>query len=107
MKDEKNIQKMIELIDKILHYCMGIDYGAFVASEILIEACVFNLAQIGETSHKISADIVKLHPEIAWHELYGLRNRLVHDYEGTNPKVVWEIIANDLPVLRRQLDNII
>ena len=29
---------------------------------------------------------------IPWWEVYGLRNRIVHDYEGVNLKFVWEII---------------
>lgn len=106
MRDEKNIQKMLEYITKIQNYTSGKSYDVFLSDDMLVEACVFNLTQLGETSHKISDGIVKLHPEIAWNELYGLRNRLVHDYEGTNPKLVWEIISDDLPVLKNQLDNI-
>ena len=106
MRDEKNIDKMIELIDKIQRYCIGKTYENFVMDDILVEACVFNLAQLGETAHKISDEIVKLHPERAWREVYGLRNRLVHDYEGTNPKLVWEIISEDLGALKDQLEEI-
>ena len=32
--------------------------------------------------------------------LYGLRNRLVHDYEGVNLILIWDIIQNDLAELR-------
>ena len=106
MRDEKNITKMIELINKIRGYCNGKSYDDFINNEMLVEACVFNLSQIGETAHKISDEIVNLHPEIAWNEIYGLRNRLVHDYEGTNPVLVWEIISEDLPSLKAQLEDI-
>ena len=106
MRDEKNINKMIEYIDKIQGYCDDKTYEDFVEDDILVEACVFNLAQLGETAHKISDEIVKLHPEVAWKEVYGLRNRLVHDYEGTNPKLVWEIITEDLGALKAQLEEI-
>ena len=107
MRDEKSINKMIELIDKIFKYCHGKTYGSFFEDEMLVEACVFNLTQIGETSHKISGGIIDNHPEIAWHELYGIRNRLVNDYEGTNHKLVWEIISDDLPTLRTQLEDLV
>ena len=105
MKDEKYVAKMIKLINKIEMYCLGKSYEEFVNNEMLIEACVFNLSQLGETSHKIGNETVGLHPEIVWNELYGLRNRLVHDYEGTNPKLVWEIISEDLGPLKLQLEN--
>ena len=38
--------------------------------------------------------------------MYGLRNRIVHDYEGVNLKLVWEIISGDLPTLFRVLRHL-
>lgn len=106
MADEKNLQKMLAIIRKIEHYCTDISYDDFMNDEMLAEACVFNLAQLGELSHKISDEYTHLHPEIAWKELYGLRNRLIHDYEGVNLNLVWEIITEDLPQLTAQLEEL-
>ena len=36
----------------------------------------------------------------------GLRNRIIHDYEGVNLKLVWEIIEIDLEKLRERLLSI-
>lgn len=36
----------------------------------------------------------------------GLRNRIIHDYEGVNLKLVWEIIEIDLEKLRELLLSI-
>ncbi len=36
----------------------------------------------------------------------GLRNRIIHDYDGVNLKLVWEIIETDLEKLREQLLSI-
>ena len=33
----------------------------------------------------------------------GLRNRIIHDYDGVHLKLVWEIIEIDLEELREQL----
>ena len=44
---------------------------------------------------------------IPWHQLYGLRNRIVHDYEGVNLKLVWQIIRDDLPSLQLKLEMIL
>jgi len=35
-----------------------------------------------------------------------LRNRIVHDYEGVNLMLVWEIITEDLPELEQVLQSI-
>lgn len=39
--------------------------------------------------------------------MYGLRNRIVHDYEGVNLQLVWQIIKEDLPDLQKELQLLI
>lgn len=70
---------------------------------MMVEACVFNLSQIGEHCHGITDEYKELHPELPWYEMYGLRNRIVHNYEGVNLKLVWEIISDDLSELQEQI----
>ena len=43
---------------------------------------------------------------MAWAQIYGLRNRIVHDYEGVNLRLIWEIISDDMPELRSALNGI-
>lgn len=79
------------------------DYEAFQKNTMMVEACVFNLSQIGEYCHSITDEYKKFHPELPWYEMYGLRNRIVHNYDGVNLKLVWEIISADLSELRKQI----
>ena len=37
----------------------------------------------------------------------GLRNRIVHDYEGIVLKNIWYIVQNDLPILESDIQKII
>ncbi len=73
---------------------------------MVVEACVFNLSQMGELANKLDDDYRRKHKQIVWNQIYGLRNRIVHDYEGVNLKLVWEIIEFDLPELRDNLVNL-
>ena len=70
---------------------------------MLVEACVFNLGQLGEVANKIEEEYEEAHPEIPWRQIYGLRNRIIHDYEGINLNLIWEIIKEDLPDLYARL----
>ena len=45
--------------------------------------------------------------QIRRNELYGLRNRIVHDYEGVNLLLVWQILSEDIPALRDALCEMI
>jgi uncharacterized protein with HEPN domain len=106
MKHKRITEKILAYIDKILAYCAGCAYEDFRANSQLIEACVFNLSQIGELANKIEPDFADGHAGIPWKKLYGLRNKIVHDYEGINFTLIWEIIQDDLPKLKTQLEAI-
>ena len=73
---------------------------------MLAEACVFNLSQIGELVRHLDRDFIEQHSDIPWAQMRGLRNRIIHDYEGVNLMLVWEIIKYDIPTLIVKLKEI-
>ncbi len=48
MKNEMVLHKMCIYVEKLIAYCSGYTYESFMADIKLVEACVFNLSQIGE-----------------------------------------------------------
>jgi uncharacterized protein with HEPN domain len=74
---------------------------------MMVEACVFNLSQIGELVNKLDKEYILEHNDIPWFKLKGLRNRIVHDYEGVNLNLIWEIIDMDIGILREQILKLI
>ena len=36
-----------------------------------------------------------------------MRNRIVHDYEGIQLNIVWDVLVDFLPELIKEIDNII
>ena len=106
MRNDLVVGKMIEIIDKLRGYVDGNDFDSFSGNDMLIDACVFNLSQLGEVANRVDEDFEEAHPEIPWRQVYGLRNRIIHDYEGVNLKLIWEIINDDLPKLSENLKKI-
>ena len=106
MRDKIIIDKMLRYIDKICAYCEGVSYEEFRANDMLVEACVFNLGQIGELAARLSQSFKQENAQVAWAQIYGLRNLIVHDYEGVNLRLIWEIIADDMSELRSSLIGI-
>ncbi|MBR1553001.1 MAG: DUF86 domain-containing protein, partial [Schwartzia sp.] len=43
-------------------------------------------------------------PQIPWHKIYGLRNRLFHDYDGVDKLQMWIVISEDIPKLKNDLE---
>ena len=95
MPDKMIIDKMLRYTAKVCKYCQDLSYDEFCGSEMLIEACVFNLSQIGELTIKLRDECKAANPQVAWAQIYGLRNRIVHDYEGVNLRLIWEFDANE------------
>lgn len=106
MRNEIIVQKMLNYVVRVLSYCSGVDYKEFSEDMKLIDACVFNLSQIGELCKIVDPDYEKQHPQIPWRKIYGLRNRIVHDYEGVNLQLIWQIISEDLPDLKEELSKL-
>lgn len=107
-KSHQILQKIITHIDHTLEYCEGQSFQSFMENRMLQEACIFNILQIGELS-KLGLDegFTKQYPNIAWNQMYGMRNRLVHDYEGIRLRIVWETISTDFLPLKANLEAIL
>ena len=106
MKNKIIVEKILKYISKVLAYTKDTEYDAFISNSILVEACVFNLSQIGELANKIDKDFEESNPSIPWRVMYGLRNKIVHDYEGVNLVLIWDIVKEDLPELNNQLEEL-
>ena len=51
----------------------------------------------------IPAEITDAHPEIAWPQIRGFRNILVHQYFGVDAVTVRDVIESHLPALEAAL----
>ena len=57
--------------------------------------------------HDAQEAFAALHPEVPWRQMYGLRNRIAHDYEGIRMQIVWETITQDFAPLKAMLTEIL
>jgi uncharacterized protein with HEPN domain len=72
-----------------------------------LNASLTLMANIGENISKISGKIKEEYSDIEWKQIIDFRNRIVHDYVGIDLAIVYEIITNDLKVLKQEIEKII
>ena len=106
-KDAVTIKKIIKYCDDIEQFIDGFRENDFTGDNKTISACAFCLGQIGELTKQINGEIQQQHSDIPWRKMYGLRNRLVHDYEGVDMSQMWAIVKEDIPKLKEDLMDIV
>jgi len=87
-------------IDHISSYTANLSFDEFTANFMAIEACLYNIQIIGEAVVQLPDDVKNDNPHIPWSLIKGMRNRLIHEYFGTDLPVVWNVIKNDLPTFK-------
>jgi uncharacterized protein with HEPN domain len=71
-----------------------------------VEACLYNIQIIGEAVSLLPQTIKKENPGIPWVAIKGMRNRLIHEYFGTDLLLVWRVIKEELPELKSSLEEL-
>ncbi len=106
-KEYISLQKMIEYIDKALSYTKGYTFEEFCNDNKTVDATVFIISQVGELVKNISKETMAKYSNIEWIVIKNLRNRIIHDYEGINLYLIWDILKEDLIGLKESLQNVL
>jgi len=105
--DEVLLHDMLTAVDAIKRFTSGTTYSHFAANEMMHQAVIRELEIIGEAARSVSDALQDAQPEIAWAQIVGMRNRLIHAYSKVDLGIVWEIVQIDLPVLEQQVKRIL
>ena len=97
------LQKMVKYCDNAVKYSRDETYESFVANELYLTFSVFSLSQLGELASRVDQTVSDQFPQIPWQAMRGLRNRIVHDYDGVRHTILWDVLTRDIDVLREQL----
>ena len=74
---------------------------------VLVGALERFVEVIGEAAGRLSEGTRKNAPEVPWHEVIAMRNRLVHGYFAVDFDILWTVVDDDLPKLISQLESLI
>ena len=108
--ENDNLVYLRHIYDELL-YLLDVakraDYETFVSNPDLLRGVVQSLEIIGEASKKLSKEYRDAHQDILWDEMTGMRDVLIHRYFGVDTVVVWDTVIPDIPVLYKQISELL
>lgn len=100
--DRERLRHILEAIERIEKYAQrGED--AFRRDELVQTWIVHHLQVVGEAARGVSPDFRERHSDVPWKSVVGMRDVLVHDYFGLDVDIVWRVVTNELPDLKRRV----
>ena len=100
------LKKMRDYAEQAIEFKGTMDFKEFSIDAKTIAACVLNLSQIGELVGRLDDEFTNTFNQIPWRKIKGMRNRIVHDYEGIQLNMVWDVLIEFLPELIENIDNL-
>jgi uncharacterized protein with HEPN domain len=95
-RDFDRLELIQSLIAHLRRRLANLSERAFYADKDEIDLTAFRLSAMGEACYKLSDELKLRNSRIDWIAIYGMRNVIVHDYEGIKPERLWKVITENL-----------
>ncbi len=106
-REQLYLQDILDAYDMIQTFLAGLDAATFLASELHKAAILHKLTIIGEAAARLPQTFRETHPQVEWRDIIAFRNIAVHAYFTVQWDIVWATANDDVPVLRRQVTELI
>ena len=104
-RDKERLLHINEAIERIERYMKDVSMAALLADDMRYYAVVKNIEIIGEAANMLTYEFRETHPETPWKMIVGMRNYITHEYFQVKTEVVQEVITQDLPELKEQIEK--
>jgi uncharacterized protein with HEPN domain len=102
--EQDYINHIVDACRRIGRHVAGKNYKQFLADELLQDGLARQLEIIGEATKRIPESFRTSHGKIAWKQMAGMRDRLIHGYDMVDLRLVWETATVSIPALLAALE---
>lgn len=95
------IEHIIENITDIESFVKNIDKDKFLNNKEKQNAVIRSLEIIGEAVKNLPQNITNKYSNIPWKEIAGTRDKITHHYFGVDLELIWKIIKENIPELKK------
>jgi len=97
------VDDILECVRAVESYVEGIDFDTFINDRKTYSATLREYIVIGEAISAIIDLLEERFPDYEWRMVKDFRNFIVHEYFGVDPRIVWDLTIQELPILKEKL----
>jgi len=101
------LRHILDAICRIEEYARDKEYEDFMDNYLVQDGVIRQIEIMGEATKRLSKEIREKYPEMPWKDMAGMRDKLIHDYLGVDLDAVWDTAKEDIPGLKRKLQDIV
>ena len=104
--NEYYLEKMEENVDFIIDHMKGVTKEQLEADPVLQDSMMLRLIQISENAKNLTDEFREKNSQIPWTDIYGLRNRIVHDYGHVDLGIVYDTLTQDIAKIKSFIEEV-
>jgi len=102
----QRIDDIKEQVEKIIKATEGKILHQFEEDYVLSAAVLRWFEIIGEATKYVPNELKLKYPDIPWRQMAGMRDIAIHDYADLKLDRIWKTIRQDIPKLKKQIEEI-
>ena len=100
------LRQIVDYVGQIEKYVENTDFQTFEQNGLLQDGVIRKIELIGEAAKRLSVEFWEQYRNtLPLAEAVSTRNRLIHQYDDIDLKIVWNTVKNDLPELKKKLEE--
>lgn len=98
-RDKGRLEDILNSINNVHQYVEGVTFDDFVSDSMRYYAVMKNIEIVGEAANMLTRNFKKIHNELPWRMIVGMRNVLTHGYANVSDSKLWQTATEDLAPL--------
>lgn len=106
-RDDAALLDMAKAARLVSDFTQGMHQAEFQIDLKTQSAVLYQIAILGEAVKRLSQNFRNQYPQIPWTAIAGMRDKLIHDYEGVDIQRVWFTIKTSIPDFLKAIEPLL